>query len=206
MWEQEGFDEIANAISTTSGKVNIALSGGQTPIPIYNRIGNLLRALPQSKSKSISFFVVDERNVALDSPRSNSGMLIKTIGAKFVVPFDPTKESPNQYFSQMSRVLNGSDQFDLVVLGCGEDGHIASLFPNTPLLQEKSAAFLSNVLSSGELRYSMTIPLIKQARRRVILVNRHTEKLRYFEQEEGSRPVHQILAIPHTKAILHEEI
>ena len=94
-------------------------------------------------------------------------------------------------------------------MGCGHDGHTASLFPNTSLLEEKSNAFLQNELLSGELRYSMTLPLINNATKRVVFVNHHPEKLKYFSPtsvEERAYPIHEVLTTPNTKVILHEPI
>ena len=208
-WEQECYNEIASLILCTSGKINIALSGGSTPIPIYKRIGELLESLPVSKTENICFFLVDERNASLESSRSNSAMILNTVGKKFVIPFDPTVESPENYFSKMLNNLGDSTEFDLIVLGCGHDGHTASLFPNTSLLEEKSNAFLQNELPSGELRYSMTMPLINNATKRVVFVNDHPEKLKYFSPtsvEDSAYPIHEVLTNPNTKVILHEAI
>ena len=107
-WEQECYNEIATLISCASGKINIALSGGSTPIPIYKRIGEWLESLPVSKTENICFFLVDERNASIKSSRSNSAMLLNTIGKKFVIPFDPTVESPENYFSKMLNTLGDS--------------------------------------------------------------------------------------------------
>lgn len=208
-WEQKCFDEIADVILSASAKKNIALSGGSTPIPIYKRIGALLESLPESKVKNIRFFLVDERNVSLESPRSNSAMLLNTIGRNLVVPFNPVEESTENYFGKMLKELDVTGAFDLVVLGCGDDGHTASLFSNTPLLEEKTSAFLKNVLPSGELRYSMTFTLINSAARRVVFVNNNQEKQKYFSPssvKRGAYPIHQVLSVPNTKVIVHEAL
>ncbi|MAJ37341.1 MAG: hypothetical protein CMC19_05345 [Flavobacteriaceae bacterium] len=208
-WEQECFNEIADLILSDLEKKNIALSGGSTPIPIYQRIGALLRSLPDSKKKNIRFFLVDERNVSMESPRSNSAMILKTIGSDFVIPYDPFAESPKNYTNKILQHLKSNGVLDLVVLGCGDDGHTASLFPNTSLLNEKSSAFLKNELPSGELRYSMTLSLINNATRRVVFVNNHPEKLKYFTPmsvKERTHPIHQVLSISNTKVFLHEAV
>ena len=208
-WEVECFDEIAGIILSASGKINIALSGGSTPIPIYKRIGAMLESLPTSKTENVRFFLVDERNVSLESPQSNSAMILNTIGRKFVIPFDPTEESHEDYSGKMTKALEGSNIFDLVVLGCGVDGHTASLFPNTPLLEEKSSSFLRNELLSDELRYTMTFPLINKAKRRVVFINDQPEKIKYFSPNslnEQAFPIHQVLSTPNTKVILHEAV
>ena len=208
-WDQECFDEIANILLSRTGKMNIALSGGSTPVPIYQRIGELIQSLPESKKNSIRFFLVDERDVSIESPRSNSAMIMNTIGRDFVVPFDPRELSPETYYRKMCQELDVTDVFDLVVLGCGEDGHTASLFPKTSLLIEKSSSFMNNELPSGELRYSMTFSLINSAKRRVVFVNNNPEKKKFFEPallKKQSHPIHKVLSTPNTKVILHEAL
>tara|TARA_B100000780_G_C20999855_1_gene400037 strand:- start:22 stop:684 length:663 start_codon:yes stop_codon:yes gene_type:complete len=208
-WEQACYLEIASVILSAPGKKNIALSGGNTPIPIYQRIGELLESLAESKIKDIRFFLVDERDVSIESSRSNSSMIMKTIGRNLVVPFDPTHQSPESYYQHMRQKLGPAGIFDLVVLGCGEDGHTASLFPNTLLLKEKSSSFMKNKLPSGELRYSITFSVINNAIRRVVFVNDNPEKLKYFRPDSTKSrayPIHQVLSTLNTKVILHEAI
>ena len=208
-WELACYLEIANVVLSDSEIINIALSGGSTPIPIYQRIGELLKSLPESRTKGIRFFLVDERDVSLESSLSNSAMIMNTIGRNFVVPFDPTYQSPETYYRLMYQELGAAGIFDLVVLGCGEDGHTASLFPNTPLLNEKSSSFMQNKLPSGQLRYSMTFSVINNATRRVVFVNDNSEKIKYFRSDSiksRAYPIHQVLSIPNTKVILHEAI
>ena len=208
-WEQACYLEIANVILSASEKKNIALSGGSTPIRIYQRIGELLETLPKTKIKNIRFFLVDERDVSIASSRSNSSMIMKTIGRNLVVPFDPTKQSPESYYQNICYEIEEAGVLDLVVLGCGEDGHTASLFPNTRLLKEKSSSFMENELPSGELRYSMTLSLINSAKKKVVFVNDNKEKLKFFSSatlDAGAYPIHQVLSTPNTEVILHEAL
>ena len=208
-WEQSCYLEIENVILSAAEKKNIALSGGSTPVPIYKRIGELLKSLPESKTNGIRFFLVDERDVSTESLRSNSAMIMKNLGPELVVPFDPTLQSPCAYYNKMSEELKSTGTFDLVVLGCGDDGHTASLFPDTLLLEEKSSSFMKNKLPSGELRYSMTVSLINSAKKKVIFVNDNKEKLKYFNSVElnaGAYPIHQVLSTPNTQAIIHEKL
>ena len=208
-WEQACYREIESVILSNSEKKNIALSGGSTPIPIYQRIGELLETLPKSIKKGVRFFLVDERDVSIESSRSNSAMIMNTIGRDFVVPFDPRELSPEAYYRKMCQELDITDVFDLVVLGCGEDGHTASLFPKTSLLIEKSTSFMKNQLPSGELRYSMTFSLINSAKKRVVFVNDNTNKKKYFNTaflKARSHPIHNVLSTPNTQVIIHEAL
>ena len=208
-WENQCYDEIVNVISAAKGDVNIAISGGRTPVKVYNRVGLFVRNSLPTHVKKLRFFLVDERDAPLGSPRSNSTMALKTIGKQHVIPFDPKAESAEDYFEKIAVALGEGGCFDLVVLGCGSDGHTASLFPNTSLIYGDKESFSLNELPSGELRYSMTFPLILKAAKRVVFVNSDVDKLKFFRTEDGtsgSLPIHKILASPHTKAILHETV
>lgn len=208
-WEQACYREIESVILSDSERKNIALSGGSTPVPIYQGIGALLESLPESMKQNIRFFLVDERDVAIESSRSNSAMIMNAIGQRFVVPFDPTELSPEAYYHKMCHELNVNEEFDLVVLGCGEDGHTASLFPDSVLLNEVSSSFMKNELPSGERRYSMTFPLINNAKRKVVFVNNNPEKKKYFSLDSlkaRAYPIHQVLSNPNTTVILHEAL
>lgn len=208
-WEQACYLKIEEVILSASAKKNIVLSGGRTPIRIYQRIGGLLESLPESNIKDIRFFLVDERDVSIESSRSNSSMIMKTIGRNLVSPFDPTHQSPESYYKQMCLELGEAGIFDLVVLGCGEDGHTASLFPDTLLLKEQCSSFMENKLPSGERRYSMTLSLINSAKKKVVFVNDNKEKLKYFSSatlNAGAYPIHQVLSAPNTEVIIHEEL
>ena len=209
-WIEACVNEIISIIENSQdGGIRIALSGGSTPIPIYKRIGAMLKSLPSEKTENIRFLLVDERDVSLDSKRSNSRMILNTIGQEFVIPFDPAKNAPEEYNEIIGHALGSKGVFDLVVLGCGSDGHTASLFPNTTILQVDSYAFLRNQLPTGEVRFSMTYPLILDARKRVIFVNNNSDKLRYFTSiaiKKGGAPIHKVLTAPSTKAILHETL
>jgi len=208
-WEKQCYDEIINVISAANGDVNIAISGGRTPVKVYNRVGLYLRNSLPTNVKKLRFFLVDERDAPLGSSRSNSTMALETIGKQHVIPFDPQAGSAEEYFQKIKSALGEKGCFDLVVLGCGSDGHTASLFPKTRLIYDEKESFSSNELPTGELRYSMTFPLILRAARRVVFVNNDVDKLKFFKSEDvtaGSLPICKILASPQTKAVLHETV
>lgn len=208
-WLQACFEEIKSTIAATENTVYLALSGGSTPIPVYRMLASYLDTLPGIRANRVKFFVVDERNVALSSERSNSRMILEILGAKNVYSFDPTQNTAENYSQTMMDQLGTPVQFDLVILGCGDDGHTASLFPNTALLLDSTSGFKQNELPTGELRFSLTYATILASKRQVIFVNNNAAKHSYFTElamEESRAPIHKILQSNNAKVIMHEAV
>ena len=156
------------------GARSIALSGGSTPKPLYALLGKSeeLRALP------ITWVIVDERYVPLDHPESNAGMIEKTLFAGGMAPShrflrfrtelnDPAATA--RKFEEEWRELGLTD-LDLVLLGIGDDGHTASLFPGTEVLQvEDRIASEVFVPRLDTWRVTITKPVIRAAKVRMVL-------------------------------------
>ena len=157
-----------------AGARTFALSGGSTPKPLYALLGKSeeLRALP------IIWVVVDERYVPIDHPESNAGMIRKTLFAGGMAPAhrflrfhtetnDPaaTARAFEDEWGQL-----GITTLDLVLLGIGDDGHTASLFPGTPVLQvEDRIASEVFVPRLNMWRVTITKPVIRAAKTRMVL-------------------------------------
>jgi 6-phosphogluconolactonase len=159
----------------------IALSGGSTPKPLYALLGQSeeLREVP------IVWVVVDERYVPVDHPESNAGMMEKTLFASGMAPAhrflrfrtelnDP--EATARAFEDEWRAL-GLTELDLVLLGIGDDGHTASLFPGTEVLQvEERIAAAVFVPRLDAWRVTITKPVIRAAKLRLVLAAGATKR------------------------------
>jgi 6-phosphogluconolactonase len=157
-----------------AGAHAIALSGGNTPKPLYALLGQTveLRELP------ITWVIVDERYVPMDHPDSNAGMIEKTLFAGGMAPShrflrfrtemnDPAETA--RAFEDEWRSLGLTD-LDLVLLGVGDDGHTASLFPGTDVLQvEDRIAAAVFVPKLDMWRVTITKPVIRAAKMRMVL-------------------------------------
>ncbi|MBI3037743.1 6-phosphogluconolactonase [bacterium] len=161
---------------------SIALSGGVTPKEIYARLSELF--LPDKQSFSaFRWFQTDERNVPPDHKDSNQKMIRETLFQKaalsddffFPVPVflkNPSiivQEYENTIRANLSRSVDGkTPEFDLVLLGIGEDGHVASLFPEIDLESQEQKQRVFNhfwVDSLKAIRYSLTFPVLIAAKK-----------------------------------------
>jgi 6-phosphogluconolactonase len=139
--------EMANMIVESAEKdkmFTVALSGGSTPELLYTLLGeNFADTVPW---QYVQIFWGDERCVPPDNADSNFGMTMRKLLSKVEIPTqnihrirgenDPAKEAIrySEEVSLFTRKRDGMPLFDLILLGLGEDGHTASIFPGHPEL------------------------------------------------------------------------
>jgi len=176
-------DRIASLLHETGDSFSLGLAGGTTPGATYRLLAGM--ALPWDR---VQAWLSDERWVALDDERSNGRMVAETLADQAGLtlhrpPWNPEME-PNDAAAQYETVLRRIHEAappHLVLLGMGEDGHTASLFPGTAALDESARWFVANeVPQLGEIRLTATYPLLWSARRLIVLVagDRKAEALR----------------------------
>jgi 6-phosphogluconolactonase len=174
------FARARNALGERN-EFRIALSGGNTPIPIYTRLAAIGRDLPWDLAR-ITFG--DERCVPPDDRQSNFRMAWETLLAPAAVPeksilrmrgeIDP-QIAAEEYQDQLDLLAaqRGEPiyQHDLILLGLGDDGHTASLFPGTVALDETTRRVVANFVPKLDAwRLTFTLPLINHARHVCFLV------------------------------------
>lgn len=164
-------DELMSAAARTieqSGARSIALSGGSTPQPLYKILGESMRDQP------VVWVVVDERYVPIDDPQSNAGMINRTLmpAPERFLRFHTELADPVatvETFEAEWRAHN-LDNLDIVILGMGDDGHTASLFPGTSALEvEDRIATAVFVEKLAMWRVTITRPVIRNAKLRIVL-------------------------------------
>ena len=169
---KEATDRLEKAISqvlSASGRCILGLSGGSTPLPIYRELSK--RPL---EWQNVWVFLIDERYVAPDHAESNQrairDALLDKVGhppEQLIAPdtWQPLPECTHLYDGKLRELLSKGEP-DIVVLGMGEDGHIASLFP--PVTQEAIDGEALVVATHREDnvvpdRVSVTLPLLQRA-------------------------------------------
>ena len=160
----------------------IALSGGNTPRPVYAQLATVARDLPW-KLFRITFG--DERCVPPDDPQSNFRMARETLFVPAAVPeksimrmrgeIDPqiAAQEYEDHLGVLAMQLGEPIyRHDLILLGLGEDGHTASLFPDTAGVEETTRRVIANFVPKfNSWRLTFAFPLINHARHICFLVN-----------------------------------
>ncbi|MBD1913933.1 MULTISPECIES: 6-phosphogluconolactonase [unclassified Leptolyngbya] len=177
-----------------NGRYTIALAGGSTPKPLYEAIAQ--QSLPWEQ---IYVFWGDERYVPHDHPDSNAGMARRAwldhvpIPAENIHPMPTDDADPavaaDRYEQELKAFLGNTSgtvpTLDMILLGMGDDGHTASLFPHTEALGVRDR-LITVGNKDGQPRISFTVPLINQSDRVVFMVSgasKHPALIQVFAPE-----------------------
>jgi 6-phosphogluconolactonase len=156
----------------------LVLAGGNTPKPLYQAISE--QSLPWEK---IHIFWGDERYVPAEHPDSNQKMAREAWLNRVKIPPSNIHQMPTgsgnplldaeKYEQEILEFFDSSGgvfpHFDIVLLGMGDDGHTASLFPHTQALQVNDR-LVTVGNKDGQPRLTLTFPLLNQARCVIFLV------------------------------------
>ena len=173
--------EQARKAIVERNEFRIALSGGNTPAPVYARVAMDAHDFPW---ESVRFTFGDERCVPPDNPQSNFRMARENLFVPAAVPeksimrmrgeIDP-QIAAQEYEDQLTAIATRRGepiyQHDLILLGLGDDGHTASLFPGTAALDEMTRLVVANFVPKlNAWRLTFTFPPINHARHILFLV------------------------------------
>jgi 6-phosphogluconolactonase len=185
----------ARRVADEGRTFSIALSGGSTPKTLFE-----LLATDPYKSRvdwaKVEVFFGDERTVSPDHKDSNYRMAREALLSKVPIPGDNVyrmagERDPNtaaKEYGQMLKEKFGDGGIDLVLLGMGDDGHTASLFPETEALNETKHRCVANYVPKlNTWRLTLTAPFINRAALVVLLVSGASKAQRLQEVLEGPR-------------------
>ncbi|QNL50611.1 6-phosphogluconolactonase [Olivibacter sp. SDN3] len=191
------FTQTAQQAIAERGRFTVALTGGSSPAHLYK----LLTQSPYQEQiawERVFVFWGDERWVPLEDDKSNAKMAFETLLNHVPIPreqlfpmwaagVEPT-EFAAQYARTIQQHVGASPQFDFVLLGMGEDGHTASLFPNTSVLQEKSKWVDAYYLAPQHMyRITLTAPILNQAKKIAVIVFGENKAQALYEVLKGKR-------------------
>lgn len=161
----------------------VALSGGSTPRALYELLADRDEPFRDRIDwENTHFFFTDERHVPPDHPDSNFRMINEAMFSRVPVPAENVHripaEKPNAAEAAIdyerdliSSFGSGVPAFDLILLGLGEEGHTASLFPGSPALHETQHFVAAPwVEKLNSYRITLTLPVLNNGRSTVFLV------------------------------------
>jgi|SRR3990167_1886655 len=186
------------------GKCILGLSGGSTPKPIYEALGKL-KAIEWHK---VTIFLVDERYVPADHNESNQRMIRETLLKNSSIPehqviFPDTsldlEECIEDYDFRIDQLME--EGIDIMALGMGEDGHIASLFPgdiDAILEAEKKVIHTRTKKFAIEDRITVTLPVLTSAGKQFFFLQGSKKKKIFAEvlsenEDPVEYPAHALL-------------
>lgn len=202
------FAESARQAVAERGRCTVALAGGRTPVPLYRRLGRGSEEhrmdIPWDR---IHLFWGDERWVPVSHEDSNFRVVESELLTRAPVPpgnvhpmdtaVDAPAETARRYEERLREFFRtpGDEsrtppRLDLVLLGLGEDGHTASLFPGCEAVEERSRWVAVCDLDRLEHpRVTLTLPVLERARRVLFLVSgeEKAEILRRVLEARGER-------------------
>ncbi|QEI07988.1 6-phosphogluconolactonase [Pigmentiphaga aceris] len=175
---------LVDEIARSTGPFSIALSGGSTPRPLFERLAEPARAARIDWSR-VHLFWGDERFVPHDHPDSNYLMARRAMIDHVPIPPGnvhpvPTHGSPEEAARDYARTLRDFYQgerinptaplFNVNLLGMGGDGHTASLFPGSLALSERDDWVVAVIGEKPEPRITLTLPVLASAASVVFMV------------------------------------
>jgi 6-phosphogluconolactonase len=182
---------VARVIGSAGDRVTLGLAGGSTPAATYAA----LRTQPVEWDR-VDAWLSDERWVQPDHQRCNGRMAAETlmdhVDARFHRPVWSELIEPHDsaaLYESTIRAIFGDDRPDLILLGMGDDGHTASLFPDTPALGETNRWFVAqHVPQQQETRITATYPLLWASELLLVLVVGESKAEALKESMAGRTP------------------
>jgi 6-phosphogluconolactonase len=178
------------------GHFSVALAGGSTPKAMYA----LLAEEPyrsQLQWERVKIYFGDERCVPPDHPDSNYRMANETLLKKVPIPLDNVYRMEGEckpeaaamdYGRLLKEAFGDEGGLDLILLGMGDDGHTASLFPHTAALAEQKHRCVANYVEKLKTwRITLSAPFINRARLVLFTVVGAAKASRVAEVLEGPR-------------------
>lgn len=173
------FAELSDQFIQKNGRFSVALSGGSTPKVMYQKLVDL--HTEDVHWDYIDFFWSDERYVPFDHPDSNGGMAYSYLFSPLEIRREHYFPAPTSYKNPSQAAMEYEDTvrnyfsvpaFDLIFLGMGNDGHTASLFPNTKAVSETRRLVTANWVDMlAAWRITFTFSLLNQAKHVIFLVS-----------------------------------
>ena len=196
--------ELISSDINNSDNYSLGLSGGNTPKFFYE-----LFAEKYKDYSNIYLWTVDERHVDINDENSNQRMINSIFSnsnlniIEYPYEEDPGHSAKNYAATVFSKV----DKFNAAILGVGEDGHIASLFPDTTALNADEKGFVQNEVNIlTKWRVTSTFELLKNVEHVYLLVTGDNKK-EIIEEigKENDLPVNELIRLRKKTVLLTDQ-
>lgn len=163
-------DQISNCVAAR-GECHVALPGGSTPARCLELLAGM--NLPW---RSIHWYLGDERCYPVAHPERNDIMIERQLWSRIDAPVEnrhpiPAETGPAEAAEHYAALINRLGRLDIVMLGIGEDGHTASLFPGNKAVEDEAAVVpVYDAPKPPPERVSLGLKTIQSAGRRIVLV------------------------------------
>lgn len=172
----EQFSQLAHECVEASGRITVAFSGGSTPKHLYSLLASAdyQNRIPWN---NVELFWGDERCVPPDHPESNFRMAQEALLSRIQISAEnihrmrgegQPQSAAAEYEKELQRFFGlnsgGLPRFDLILLGIGEDGHTASLFPDSDALNDTEHLVLAPFVEKlNSYRLTLSLPVLINA-------------------------------------------
>lgn len=199
--------EILHDCVISNGTATLLLSGGSTPKQLYQQLGQF-----DIEWAQIHIGLVDERFVDHAHDASNEKLIRESLmnGKASIATFHSMVIDASNYEENLKLAIQENEIFrnaDVIILGMGDDGHTASLFPNEErsLAAISSAELMANTYSPNEPSRRITFcgPILQQGKHLLLMIT-GAKKLKVLtESKENNHPIHYF--IPFIEGIYYTE-
>ena len=196
-------DLISSEIND-SEKYSLGLSGGSTPKFFYE-----IFAEKYKNYSNIYLWTVDERHVDINDDKSNQRMInsIFSNSNLNIIEYSYEEDPSHSAKNYTTKVFSKFDKFNAAILGVGEDGHIASLFPDTTALNADEIGFVHNEVNIlTKWRVTSTFELLKNVEHVYLLVTGDNKK-EIIEKigKENNLPVNELIRLRKKTVLLTDQ-
>lgn len=197
----ELFFALSKKSIASRGRFVVALSGGSTPHRLYSLLGSPWYRNNTDWSR-VYLFWTDERCVPKYHPESNYKLAHDAFLSRVPLPAqnihrirgeDEPRKAAEAYEDELQNFFSGVGAivFDLIILGVGEDGHTASLFPGSPALDERMRPAVPVYLEEPMInRVTLTLPILNHAAQVLFLASGRAKAGAVHEIVEDGNPKH----------------
>ena len=198
--------QIAADCIENKGSFSIVLAGGQTPAKTYALLAN-----EDCEWSKWHIWFGDERCLSTDDDERNSILAERTLTSKVPIPAGqvhviPAELGPDEATEKYAKALDNQPPFDLVLLGMGEDGHTASLFPGNTYTGDEKVVAVYNAPKAPPQRVSLSYSSLRNCHNLMFLITGKSKITAINEWKSGvNLPVAQITSMKETEVLVDRD-